>query len=284
MNINTPDEAMRVDAHIAKELGLSRSFVKILLDQGKVTVNGDAIFKPSSKVHSGDEVVVDYQPSQLQDIPEINLEIIYQDDDCIVVNKPAGVLTHSKGVFNPEATVSTFIRQFTEGMEDNRGGIVHRLDRVTSGLLICAKHPKALTHLQKQFSERKTKKVYNAVVNGSLTPLEATIDMPIERNPKKPQTFRVGANGKTATTHYKVLEESQDKSLVELRPVTGRTHQLRVHLAQLEHPIIGDVLYGGQSADRTYLHALSLEITIPNGERKVFSAPLPPEFHAIMAA
>lgn len=284
MNINTPDEAVRLDAHIAKELGLSRSFVKVLLDQGKVTVNGVAIFKSSSKVHPGDEISVDYQPSQLQDIPDIQLEIIYQDDDCIVVNKSAGVLTHSKGAFNPEATVSTFIRQFTEGMEDNRGGIVHRLDRVTSGLLICAKHPDALTHLQKQFSERKVKKVYNAVVIGTLNPAEATIDMPIERNPKKPQTFRVGANGKTATTHYKVLEENQDKSLVELRPVTGRTHQLRVHLAQLEHPIIGDVLYGGEQADRTYLHALSLEITIPSGERRVFTASLPPEFHAIMAA
>ena len=284
MNINTPDETMRLDAHIAKELSLSRSFVKVLLDQGKVTVNGVAIFKSSSKVHPGDEISTDYQATQLQDIPEIQLDIIYQDDDCIVVNKPAGVLTHSKGAFNPEATVSTFIRQFTEGMEDNRGGIVHRLDRVTSGLLICAKHPEALAHLQKQFSERKAKKIYNAVVAGTLNPAEATIDMPIERNPKKPQTFRVGANGKTATTHYKVLEENQGKSLVELRPVTGRTHQLRVHLAQLEHPIIGDVLYGGEQADRTYLHALSLEITIPSGERKVFSAPLPPEFHAIMAA
>lgn len=277
-------EQSRVDAAIAKELCLSRSFVKVLLDQGKVQVNGTTVYKPSHKANSGDAILVDFQQTELHDIPEINLPILYQDDDCIVINKPAGVLTHSKGAFNPEATVSTFIRQFTDGMDDNRGGIVHRLDRVTSGVLICAKHPKALDHLQKQFSERKTQKTYNAVIEGKPELNEATIDMPIERNPKKPQTFRVGPNGKTATTHYKMLTDSEDKNLIELRPVTGRTHQLRVHLAQIKHPILGDVLYGGTLADRTYLHAVSLEITIPSGERKTFVAPLPDEFHAIIGA
>lgn len=268
----------RIDGVVAKEQNLSRSFVSVLLDQGKVILNGKVVFKAATKVKEGDFVELDYLPSQLQDIPEINLEILYQDDDCIVVNKPEGVLTHSKGAFNPEATVSTFIRQFTTGMSDNRGGIVHRLDRVTSGVIICAKHEEALVKLQKQFSERKTKKTYNALIVGTLDPSEASIDMPIERNPKKPQTFRVGPNGKTAVTNYKILKEGEAYSLVELRPVTGRTHQLRVHLAQLDRPIVGDVLYGGEPADRTYLHALSLEITIPSGERKVFTAPLPKAF------
>lgn len=276
------DESKRLDAFVAAEQGLSRSFVNVLLDQGKVSVNGKAVYKPSAKVRPGDTVTLDYQPTALQDIPEIDLEILYQDDDCVVINKPAGVLTHSKGAFNPEATVSTFIRQFTTGMQDNRGGIVHRLDRVTSGVLICAKHEAALQSLQKQFSDRKTKKVYNAIIAGTLDPAQATIDMPIERNPKKPQTFRVGPNGKAAQTNYKVLQTGKQYSLVELRPITGRTHQLRVHLAQLGHPIVGDVLYGGEPADRTYLHALSLEITIPSGKRKVFQAPLPPEFSAKM--
>lgn len=275
----TTPESGRVDGAVAASQELSRSFVKVLLDQGKVSVNGKAVYKPSAKVHPGDTITVDYQPTELHDIPEIDLEILYQDDDCIVVNKPAGVLTHSKGVFNPEATVSTFIRQFTEGMNDNRGGIVHRLDRVTSGVIICAKHQKALSWLQKQFADRKTKKIYNAVIAGTLYPAEATIDMPIQRNPKKPQTFRVGPNGKSAITNYKILESGDQYSLVELRPVTGRTHQLRVHLAQIDHPIFGDVLYGGESADRTYLHALSLEVTLPNGENHTFSAPLPAEFN-----
>jgi 23S rRNA pseudouridine1911/1915/1917 synthase len=274
------NEEKRLDVFVAAVQGLSRSFVNVLLDQGKISVNGKVVYKPSAKVKPGDVIELDYQPSELQDIPEIDIEILYQDDDCVVINKPAGVLTHSKGVFNPEATVSTFIRQFTEGMNDNRGGIVHRLDRITSGVLICAKNEQALAKLQKQFSDRKSKKIYNAVIAGTLDPDEATIDMPIERNPKKPQTFRVGPNGKPAQTHYKVLQTGERYSLVELRPVTGRTHQLRVHLAQQDHPIVGDTLYGGEPADRTYLHALSLEITLPSGERKTFTAPLPPEFNA----
>lgn len=277
-----PQETGRLDVLLAKELDVSRSFVKVLLDQGKVTINGKPTYKPSSKVSEVDTITADYMASELSDIPEIDLPILYQDDDCIVIHKPAGVLTHSKGAFNPEATVSTFIRQFTQDMDDNRGGIVHRLDRVTSGVLICAKHPKSLDFLQKQFSERKTNKTYNAVIEGLPKPIEATIDMPIERNPKKPQTFRAGPNGKVATTHYKLLSRNEGKNLIELRPVTGRTHQLRVHLAQIGYPIVGDVLYGGITADRTYLHALSLEITIPSGEHKTFVAPLPDEFNAII--
>ena len=189
------------------------------------------------------------------------------------------MLTHSKGAFNPEATVSSFIRPYTTGMQDNRGGIVHRLDRVTSGLLICAKHEKALEWLQKQFADRKAKKEYIAVVEGVPETLEASIEMPIERNPKKPQTFRVGPNGKKAETYYKVIKHSDNYSLIDLKPVTGRTHQLRVHMQQIGHPILGDVLYGAQPADRTYLHAHSLTIMIPSGETKTFTAAVPPSFN-----
>lgn len=276
------EESSRVDAAIAKEQEVSRSFVKVLLDQGKVSVDGKVVYKPATKVHPGDTIKLDYQPLQESDIPEIDLEILYQDDDCLVVNKPVGVLTHSKGAFNPEATVSTFIRQFTTGMEDNRGGIVHRLDRVTSGVIICAKNEKALKFLQAQFAERKTTKIYNAVVSGTPELPEASIDMPIERNPKKPQTFRVGPNGKASTTNYKVLDSNAKYSLLELRPITGRTHQLRVHLSQIKHPIVGDVLYEGQPAERTYLHALSLNIKLPNGQQKTFTAPLPKSFNDML--
>lgn len=274
----TVQEQKRIDAIVAAEQGLSRSFVNVLLDQGKVSLNGKIVYKPSTKVYPGDTIALDYEATAAQDIPEIDLPILYQDDDCVVVNKPEGVLTHSKGAFNPEATVSTFIRQFTTGMDDNRGGIVHRLDRVTSGVLICARHEKSLKWLQDQFAERKSKKTYIAVITGHLDQPEAIIDMPIERNPKKPQTFRVGHNGKKAITAYKVLSTNDQYSLVELRPTTGRTHQLRVHLAQLEHPIVGDVLYGGEPAARTFLHAKSLELTLPNKETKTFTAELPKSF------
>ena len=207
-------------------------------------------------------------------IPDIELPIIFEDDDCVVINKPVGLLTHSKGAFNPEATVATWLSNRTTDMDGERAGIVHRLDRATSGVMICAKSPEALAWLQKQFSQRKVKKSYIAIIAGQLDPEEAIIDMPIERNPKAPATFRVGNNGKSATTHYKTIESSEHYSLLELKPETGRTHQLRVHLKHLGHPIVGDVLYNGKPGERLFLHAQSLEITLPNRERKVFNVPI----------
>ncbi|HSX44280.1 MAG TPA: RluA family pseudouridine synthase [Candidatus Saccharimonadales bacterium] len=261
--------------------GISRSFVHKLLDQGKITVNGQ-IKDASDKLHIGDKVAIDYDPIDLDQIPDIELPILYEDEDCLVIDKPIGVLTHSKGAFNPEATVATFALSRVSDMNGERAGIVHRLDRATSGVMIIAKNPAALAWLQKQFSQRKVKKTYAAVVNGVPEPAEAIIDMPIERNPKKPQTFRVGANGKSATTHYIVEKSGSKYSLIKLAPTTGRTHQLRVHLKKLGFPIVGDELYGGEVADRLYLHALSLEITLPNKGRKVFESPLPKEFMAIV--
>jgi RluA family pseudouridine synthase len=146
--------------------------------------------------------------------------------------------------------------------------------------MICAKTPEALSWLQKQFSQRKVKKTYYAVVQGGLKVPAALIDMPIERNPKAPATFRVGSNGKPARTEYHTVRESGRHSLLELRPETGRTHQLRVHLQHLGHPIVGDQMYGGEPAARLYLHATRLELTLPSRERRVFEAPMPPEFAA----
>jgi RluA family pseudouridine synthase len=149
--------------------------------------------------------------------------------------------------------------------------------------MIGAKTPEALSWLQKQFSTRKVKKTYMAVVSGHLRTEQAIIDMPIERNPKKPQTFRAGSNGKPAVTEYKVLRAGDKYSLLELKPTTGRTHQLRVHLAQIGHPIAGDTLYGGPEADRLYLHAQSLELTLPDKTRKVFTVPVPAEFSGVIS-
>ncbi len=257
----------------------SRSFATKLIEIGKVSVNGKAVVKSGYKLKPEDRVHVDYiAPSVLQ-TPTIDLPILYEDNDCVVISKPIGVLTHSKGAFNSEATVATWLKSRVTDMKGDRAGIAHRLDRATSGVMICAKTPEALAWLQKQFAQRKTKKVYNALVVGRMEPKEAIIDMPIGRNPKKPQTFRVGNNGKAAKTHYKVLQSSGEYSLVELRPETGRTHQLRVHLKQRNHPILGDILYGGETAERLYLHAVSLELTLPNRERKTFTVSLPQIFY-----
>jgi 23S rRNA pseudouridine1911/1915/1917 synthase len=277
---------MRLDVAVAAAMPrLSRAFVQKLCDSDKILVNGKPN-KTGYRVKIDDRIDVDYEEADLAAIPSIDLPILYEDNDCVVINKPAGVLTHAQGATTVEATVATFLRdRLADDLQGERAGVVHRLDRATSGVIIGAKNAAALSALQKQFAQRKTKKTYIAIVAGHLKENEAIIDMPIERNPKAPATFRVGANGKTAQTHYKVLEENDDVSLIELRPVTGRTHQLRVHLTQIGHPIIGDPLYGtGQFGDRLYLHALSLEITLPTSrERKTFTAPLPPEFKAYMA-
>ncbi|HUS26527.1 MAG TPA: RluA family pseudouridine synthase [Nevskiaceae bacterium] len=277
--VGEEQKGLRLDVFITGRMPrLSRAYVQKLSDDGKIVVNGHAQ-KAGSKLREGDKVVINYNEAELDNIPHIDLPVLYEDDDCVVINKPAGVLTHSQGSFQPEATVATFLRNKLQGMEGERAGVVHRLDRATSGVIIGAKNQAALSFLQKQFALRKVKKTYVAVVQGQPDPAEAIIDMPIERNPKAPATFRVGQNGKPAITHYRMLQAGEHYSLIELKPETGRTHQLRVHLQKIGHPIVGDPLYGdGHYGDRLFLHALSLEITVPNRERKTFTAPLPPEF------
>ncbi|HTH72124.1 MAG TPA: RluA family pseudouridine synthase [Candidatus Pristimantibacillus sp.] len=274
----------RLDLFVATNLSqLSRAFVQKLCEEGRVLVNGIAS-KPGHRLRQEDSVEVDYDEAEFGRVDHIDLPVIYEDDDVVVIDKPAGVLTHALALHGNEASVASFLRAKVQGLEGERAGIVHRLDRATSGVIIGAKSQKAVSMLQKQFSQRKVKKTYVAVVEGHLDPEEAVIDMPIERNPKAPATFRVGPNGKPSRTHYKVLAESSKYSLIELKPETGRTHQLRVHLAKIGHPIVGDPLYGtGQYGDRLFLHALGLEITLPGGERKTFVAPLPVEFEEQIA-
>lgn len=279
--ITDDDEGTRLDSFAAKQLqNLSRSSVQKLINESRILID-EKRAKPAHKLKAGNTVKIDFNPDELGATLQIELPIIYEDEDCVVINKPAGVLTHSKGAFNPEATVASFITPKLKGISGERGGIVHRLDRATSGVMICAKTDKARSWLQKQFSTRKVKKTYYAIIEGKLSPASAIIDMPIERHPRQPQTFRVGSRGKSAKTTYKTIKES-DFSLIMLTPETGRTHQLRVHLNHLDSPIVGDILYGGKQADRLYLHAHSLEITLPNKSRKVFSSPLPESFNNLV--
>jgi 23S rRNA pseudouridine1911/1915/1917 synthase len=271
---------------------LSRSFATKLITEGKVTINGVVTTKGGAKLKPEDVVVINYEHEEFV-IPDITLPVLYEDDDCVVISKPTGLLTHSKGAFNPEPSVATWLHNRIEDktlieadahQPNRRAGIVHRLDRATSGVMVAAKTAPALTWLQRQFSQRKVHKTYIAVVAGHLKQPEAVIDMPVERNPKAPATFRVGINGKPAITHYKVLRETDHFSLVELKPETGRTHQLRVHMAQLGHPIVGDTLYHGKPADRLYLHAAQLEITLPSHSRQTFEVPLPTAFTELLDA
>jgi 23S rRNA pseudouridine1911/1915/1917 synthase len=283
MNEEEAYRPIRLDQYVSNELKeQSRSFGGKLITKGMILVNGKPQTKLSYKVKQTDTVFINYDPVNADLKDEIDLPVLYEDDDCVVIAKPTGILSHSKGSFNPEGTVASWLSPRVKDIPGDRAGIVHRLDRGTSGVMICAKTNNAQKWLQKQFSSRKVKKTYIAVIYGHLKADEAVIDMPIERNPKKPQTFRVGINGKPALTGYKVLSKNEKYSLVELTPTTGRTHQLRVHLSNLGHPIVGDLFYEGKPADRLYLHAKSLELTLPSKERKLFESKLPVAFNNIV--
>ena len=268
---------MRLDAYLAQYWPeYSRSTWKKYVEAGYVMVNGEV--EKSVKRSLGEDDEVTTAVPAAPDHSDKTLPVVYQDDNVIVINKPIGVLTHSKGALNDEFTVAEFFRSLTTYHADtNRPGIVHRLDRDTSGLLIGAKNDEAASLLGRQFSDRKVKKTYYAVVEGSPKQPEALIDLPIGRNPKEPSSFRIDPSGKTAQTYYKVIGQANGRSLIELRPTTGRTHQLRVHMAHIGTPIVGDRVYG-KPADRLYLHAAQIEITIPTSDRRIFIADLPTEF------
>lgn len=272
-----PSEKVRLDAFLAStfDTSRSRSLWQKYIKSGAVQVNGQVVTSPKTEIETTDEITVEL-PEQTADATDI--PVLYEDEDIVVINKPAGVLTHAKGGISQEHTVADMLQPLTTFASDtNRAGIVHRLDRETSGVLVGARTPAAAEFLQKQFAQRTTKKTYIAIVEGVPKHTEALIDLPIGRSPAKPSTFRVDPKGKSAQTTYYVLDVQNDKSLVKLQPKTGRTHQLRVHMAHIGHPIVGDIVYG-KSAQRMFLHAYQLELTAPNGERMTFTAPIPEEF------
>lgn len=242
----------------------NRSTIQKFIESGFVQVDGEVVLKPNAKFEDGVKISL-VVPEDMKNA-DVKPEVIYEDDNVLVINKPAGLLSMAKGEYCPEKTLEDF------------GLLVHRLDRDTSGVVILAKNEEAQTMLRRQFQDRKAHKTYFAVVSGRPKLDEARIDLPMARDLKRPTTFRVDVNGKEAETFYKVVKTDDEHSLVELRPTTGRTHQLRVHMAYLGCPIVGDRVYAGEKAERLYLHAYSLEITLPGGERRVFKAELPGDF------
>lgn len=271
---------MRLDAYVAEHWpDRSRSTWQKLIEAGHVQVNGEVrtITKFDVKEHDSVEVV---EPKDIDHTGK-TLPVIYEDENVIVIDKPVGVLTHSKGALNEEFTVADFVRSKTSYKQDtNRPGIIHRLDRATSGVILCVKNDETASYISKQFSNRTVKKQYAAVTTGIPKQDKAVIDLPIDRNPKAPSTFRVDGKGKHAETYYEVVDQSDSRALVKLNPKTGRTHQLRVHLAYVNAPILGDPVYGnGEKADRMFLHAERLEVTLPGGNRSVFTSDLPNTFH-----
>lgn len=280
----------RVDAAAARMTGLTRSRVAGLIAEGLVLLDGAAVARPSQRVRTGQLLDIDLSEPvrRARVVPAVveGMTIVHDDPDVVVVDKPAGVAAHpSLGWDGPDVVsglAGAGFRITTSGAAE-RQGIVHRLDVGTSGLMVVAKSERAYTALKRAFRERTVDKVYLALVQGHLDPLEGTIDAPIGRHPGSEWKFAVTAGGRAAVTHYEVIEMMRATCLVRVRLETGRTHQIRVHFAALHHPCVGDPLYGSDPGlaarlglDRQWLHAAELGFVHPGTGGYVRFASEPP--------
>lgn len=288
----TDEEAkMRLDLLLTEyaqsnNLGLSRTNIQKLITGGKVFINSITINKSHHKVNSGEQIQV-FLPEQQKSLllPEqISLEVVYEDDDLAIINKQTGLVVHPAPGNREHTLVNALLSRFEKlsDINKNRPGIVHRLDKETSGLLVIAKNNVSHLKLAKQFAEHSIKRKYIALVVGKVEFDEDVIEAPIGRHPLKRKNMAVSfmANTRYAKTHYRTLKRCNDFSLLELRPFTGRTHQLRVHLDFLGHPILGDIKYGKNNIfSRMALHAQEIGFIHPSTGKFIhFSSELPQEF------
>ena len=287
------EDGKRIDAYLSEKLeDTSRVAIQRLLANDKILINGKKV-KPSYKVQQGDTIQVEEEVPvesslKAQNIP---LDIIYEDDDIIVVNKPKGMVVHPANG-NPDGTLVNAVMDICKDSLSGIGGeirpgIVHRLDKDTSGIIIIAKNDKAHIHLSEQIKAHKVKKTYIALVRGIVKENEATINMPIGRSEKDRKKMAVTKKGKEAITHFKVLERYDKYTLLKVNIETGRTHQIRVHLSQIGYPIVGDEIYSNGKNEWNIkgqcLHAKSLEFTHPTtGETMYLEAKLPEYFENIL--
>ena len=288
-------EGVRVDAGLAKLFGFSRNFAAEVSESGGVTVDGLVAGK-SDRLHAGSWLEVTWTPKEpirIVPIPVPGLTIVHDDDHIVVVNKPAGVAAHPSvgwsGPTVPGALAAAGFRISTSGAAE-RAGIVHRLDVGTSGLMVVAKSELAYTHLKKAFHDREVEKIYHSVVQGHPDPSSGTIDAPIGRHPRHNWKFAVIADGKHSITHYETLEAFRAASLLKIHLETGRTHQIRVHMAAQRHPCVGDEMYSADPTitahlglDRQWLHASQLAFDHPEtGDWVTYNAEYPPDLaHAL---
>lgn len=271
-------------------LGLSRTRAQELIRNGKISVNGLKGAKPNYKIKAGDRVhiVIEDQPDNALIAENIALDIVYEDTDIVVINKQSGLVVHP-APGNLSHTLVNALRYHVKNLSDvnaARPGIVHRLDKETSGLLVAAKNNHAHLELARQFAEHSIYRRYIALVKGRLDFDEDVIEAPIGRHPykRKSMSAGLGKNVKYAKTVYRTLKRSDDYSLVELEPFTGRTHQLRVHLASIGHPVLGDTKYGRDNEfPRLALHAKTLGFLHPATKKYIeFSSDTPREFSEFM--
>ncbi len=301
IELRVSEGGQRLDKYVAQMVpDLSRSRAQKLIEEGLVMVNG-GMAKSSYRVEVGDLVVVRIPPPEPIEVkPEtIPLDIVYEDEDIIVVNKPAGMVVHPAYGHRTGTLVNAILAHcpdlaVTEG--DFRPGIVHRLDKDTSGLIIVAKHDAARRHLQRQFKRREVKKVYVALLEGRLEPVRGVIEAPIGRDKKRRKRMAVLEGGREARTEYRVVEyfgggaghRARPYTLVEAEPWTGRTHQVRVHFASIGHPLAGDPVYGFRKQrlsglQRQFLHARTLGFRLPGSDEHIeLTAELPDDLRGVL--
>jgi len=275
----------------------SRSFFQKLIRSGNVMIQGEPVTKNGTTVDAGDLISVLLPEPQSVDIKpqDIPLDILYEDDDLLVVNKPKGMVVHPSPGHYEDTLVNAVLFHCKDSLSgingQSRPGIVHRIDKDTTGSLIVCKNDRAHMEIARQIQEHTVKRLYRGIVCGVLKEDEAVIDAPIGRNPNQRQKMAVNtSNGKPAVTHYSVLERYARYTYAEFRLETGRTHQIRVHMESIHHPLLGDELYGGMSKDYAIkglegqtLHAMTIGFVHPTtGEYMEFSAPLPEYFEDLL--
>lgn len=284
------DQTGRIDKVLTTlEPEITRSQLKNLINDGHVTVNGQVV-KPKYKVQSGDKIsLVKPEPQLLELVPEnIPLDIVYEDDDVIVVNKPQGMVVHP-APGHPDHTLVNALLYHSPLSTINgtfRPGIVHRIDKDTSGLLMVAKNDLAHQSLAEQLRNKTNKREYLALVYGQIKEDAGTINAPLGRNPQDRKKQAVVKGGRHAVTHFKVMKRYDNFTLVKCILETGRTHQIRVHMKYIGHPLVGDPLYGPRKVigkDGQFLHAALLGFKHPRtGKELVFEAPLPENFQKML--
>ena len=290
--VTTDTEGIRLDAFLAQESGETRSRIQNLIEQGCVRVNGNVPKKAGVKLAAGDEVELSLpDPEPLEAVPvEMEIPIVYEDADIVVVNKPRALVVHPAAGHAQDTLVNAllFACDDLSGIGGKlRPGIVHRLDKDTTGLLVVAKNDEAHVDLSQQISVHSAGRVYWALVEGRMKEPSGTVCAPIGRSPKDRKKMAVVPGGKEATTHWRVLHQYEKTTLIECRLVTGRTHQIRVHMASLHHPVCGDPIYGvaksAAGACPLMLHARQLHIRHPRtGEELEFTAEPPQDFLKVL--
>ncbi len=292
MNLISDTDGVRVDKFLAENTELTRSYISGLIDEGRLQING-RIAKSNTKLKCGDEICLDVPEVKELEIlkQDIPLDIVYEDASVIVINKPQGMVVHPAAGNYEGTLVNALMAYCGDSLSGINGvarpGIVHRIDKDTSGLIIVAKTNEAHISLAQQIKEHSCAREYVALARGRFKNPEGTVDAPIGRNPGDRKKMCIIPSGKPAVTHYSVAEEFEGYSLVKCRLETGRTHQIRVHLASIGHPIACDPVYGIKKeklkANGQLLHAERLTFTHPQtGERMSLTCPLPEYFEEIL--